>query len=1122
MQNLPKTTFKKVLLILAVFYTYSIGAQGAMTASVRLNESSARAIPRTSVDTNQPTTPLLKVLKRLYQEKSIYFLFTDPSIGATLVPDPDYSKLPDYILDELTKYSGLEYKKVAENTFVIKVASKARGGAEVADEKLYKLDQLLADEITIKGKVFNAKDNSPLENVSVKIVGTKKGTTTKADGSFTITLEKGQVLEFSSVNMVSKSLKVSEVKELQIFLQEADNSLSEVLVLAYGNQKRTTFTGAAATVKSSILESAPTTSVQESIQGNVAGVQSTNGSGQPGQAPDIRIRGIGSISASSSPLYVIDGIPVVSGDISGGNTNTIAGLNPNDIQSMTILKDASATSLYGSRAANGVVLITTKTGKSGKVKVNFTYQRGYNNYTIREDQKTLTTPQYIQYYREGWVNAGNSLASYDSLLTANKIDTTINTDWFKEVLRQGNYSQYNLNVSGGSDRSTYYMSGSYYESEAPSKGVNYNRGTFRTSITTEVSKRWSLKGGISGSYQRSTNFLGGSYFGNPIRAMYRLAPWLPVYKSDGVTYELGYNNGYNPVAVIETTRRLANTYNIAANASTTFKIAEGLQYEGSLALDFNHAFRSIYYDPRVGSAYIAVGGSVTNYTQDITNWVGTNILRYKRTFNDLHAVEAFAGYEAQSRGDLEISVTVNGIAPGTDTPAGGSMIDDATGTATGYRLLSKFFNSSYAFKDKYFVSGSVREDASSRFAKNNRQATFWSAGIGWNIANEKFFRVRTISELKVRASYGYTGNQGIDNFESQALYGTGGDYNQSSGLSLIQLGNDNLTWEKNRPFNIGLDFVAWKGRLTGTFEWFSRESSNLLRNQPVASTNGVTTVTVNNGAMKNTGVEASLSMVLISPSKARGFKWTTDVNITSYKNEITNIDSNFSNNANYLRRIGTNYYTHFQRGYAGVDPQTGEALWYSSTDKEQTTTNFNQAVRIRYGSAIPQFYGGMSHTFSYQNFRLSMHWFVNWGNLIYDDYGYLQKTDANLGFSDQSNGISRYEYERRWTTPGQITNVPKPVFLGTQSSSGSYESTRFLYDGSYIRLRDVNLSYNLPKKWLGRYKINTARAYVRGQNLFTWAKDKGYNTDPEAGIDGVLSQRPPVFNTILFGFEFSL
>ncbi|MFM7672595.1 MAG: SusC/RagA family TonB-linked outer membrane protein [Bacteroidota bacterium] len=1106
------------LAVVFLFCNLVAPAQGNFAGTSRPTETD-RTKERSQSDTNAPATALSSVLKKLNQEKGIFFMFTDPSIGSTQVSVPDYRKQTETILDEITRQVGLEYKKVADNTYVIRSANRSRSAGE---EKLYKFDQVAVEDIIVKGKVFNAKDNTPLENVTVKVVGAKKGTTTKADGSFTITVQKGQSLEFSSVNMVARTIKVNDTKEVQIFLQESENNLSEVMVVAYSNQKRSTFTGAATTVKTSVLESAPTTSVQESIQGNVAGVQSTNGSGQPGQTPDIRVRGIGSISASSTPLYVIDGIPVVSGDISGGNTNTIAGLNPNDIASMTILKDASANSLYGSRAANGVVLITTKSGKAGKVKVNFTYQRGYNNYTIRDEQKTLTTSQYIQYYREGWVNAGNPVSSYDSLLTANRIDTSINTDWFEQVLRQGKYSQYNLNVSGGSDRSTYYMSGSYYASEAPTKGVDYNRGTFRTSVTAEISKKWSVKGGMAGSYQRSTNFLGGSFFGNPIRAMYRLAPWLPVYESDGVTYELGYNNGYNPVAVIETTKRLAQTYNLAANASTTFKIMEGLQYEGSLALDFNHAFRSIYYDPRVGNTYVAVGGSVTNYTQDITNWVATNILRYKRSFRDKHIMEVFAGYEAQSRGDLETNVTVNGIAPGTSTPAGGSLIESATGTATGYKLVSKFLNGSYAFRDRYFVSGSIREDACSRFAKNFRSAIFWSAGIGWNIANENFFKIRSITELKLRASYGYTGNQGIDNFESQGLYSTGGDYNQSSGLTLAQLANDNLTWEKNRPFNIGLDFVAWKGRFTGSVEWYSRESSNLLRSQPVPSTNGVTTVTVNNGAMKNTGIEATVSMVLISPTKARGFKWTTDMNITSYRNEITKIDSNFSNNANYLRRVGTNYYTHYQRVFAGVDPQTGEALWYTSSDKEQTTNNFTQAVRIRCGSALPRFYGGMSHTLSYMNFRLSMHWFINWGNFIYDDYGYLQKTDANLGFSDQSNGISRYEYGRRWTTPGQITNVPKPVFLGTQSSSGSYESSRFLYDGSYIRLRDVQLSYSIPKKWLAKYKINTARAYVRGQNLYTWVKDKGYNTDPEAGIDGVLSQKPPVFNTVLFGIEFTL
>ncbi|NBR37467.1 MAG: hypothetical protein EBT80_08995 [Chitinophagales bacterium] len=249
----------------------------------------------------------------------------------------------------------------------------------------------------------------------------------------------------------------------------------------------------------------------------------------------------------------------------------------------------------------------------------------------------------------------------------------------------------------------------------------------------------------------------------------------------------------------------------------------------------------------------------------------------------------------------------------------------------------------------------------------------------------------------------------------------------------------------------------------------------------------------------------------------------TDLNVTAYRNEITEIDPNFSNNSNYFRRIGRDYYRHFQRGYAGVNPQNGEALWYNSTDKESTTNVFTTALpRIEFGSAIPRFYGGWTNTFSYQNFKLNFQFFINWGNQIYDEYGYLQKTDANLGFSDQSNGLSRYEFRRRWTTPGQITDVPKPVFLGTQSSAGSYESSRFLYDGSYIRLRDISLSYTFPKTWLAKAKVSSARMYIRGQNLFTYVRDKRFNTDPEVSIDGVMSQRPPVFNTLLFGIDFTL
>ena len=1076
------------------------------------------------------TTPLVNALRKLNKEKGTYFLFSESSIGNIPVQMPNMKGNTEDIISSITKQAGLAFTKVSENTYVIKsakgndAARTAAGTGTTELPSLVKLEDIRAEQITISGKVLNAKDNTPLENVTVRILGSKKGTATRADGSFTITIERGQSLEFSSVNMISKVVKSPDGRsEVIVLMQESENNLSEVVVVAYSSQKRSTFTGSASTIKNTAIENSPNASVQESLQGNIAGVQSTNGSGQPGSVPNIRVRGIGSINASATPLYVIDGIPVVSGDISGLNSNTIAGLNANDISSLTILKDASATSLYGSRAANGVILITTKTGKPGKSKVNFTYQQGFNNYNIRDEQKTLTTPQYVQFYREGWRNAGNPASSFDSLLRSNSIDTTVNTDWFDEVLRKGKYSQYNLSVSGGNEKSTYFMSGSYYKSEAPTKGVNYDKATYRMNLTTQITDRWSMKGGFSGNFQQSTNFLGGSFFGNPVRAMYRLAPWLPVYKSDGETYDLSYNSGYNPVAVIETTKRNAKTYNIGANASTKYKILNGLTYEGSAALDFNHAFRSVFYDPRVGNANVAVGGSIENSTQDITNWIVTNILRYKREFKGEHSFEAFAGYEAQSRNDVDISIVVNGIAPGTSTPAGGSQPELTTGTGTGNRLKSMFFNTNYSWKDRYFFSGSVRQDASSRFAKNFQSAVFWSIGGGWNLHNENFFRVDWINELRIRGSYGYTGNQGIDNFESQGLYNAGSDYNFSSGLSISQLANDNLTWEKNIPLDLGMDFSLLKGRLSGSFDWYTRTTSNLLVSQSIPSVNGVTSITVNNGAMQNKGIEIALSSVNISPSGRGGFKWVTDLNFTRNRNKITEIDSLFSNNGAYYRRVGNDYYNHFQRGYAGVNPANGEALWYTDNDKDSTTNVFTTALpRLVSGSALPKFYGGMTNSFSYKSFQLSFQLYVFWGNMIYDEYGYLQKTDANLGFSDQSNGMSRYEFNRRWTTPGQVTDVPKPDFLGTQSSAGSYESTRFLYNGSYVRLRDISFSYTLPKNFLAKAKVSSTRLYVRGQNLYTWVKDKRYNTDPEVGIDGVMSQRPPVFRTILFGIDISL
>jgi TonB-linked SusC/RagA family outer membrane protein len=984
---------------------------------------------------------------------------------------------------------------------------------------------LIAQNIQVNGKVFTSKDKSPLENVSISITSQRKGTNSQKDGTFSISAEKGQTLQFTSVNMKPKYYKVSNsVTDLAVFMDEAEDNLSDVVVVAYSTVKKSSFTGAAASIKNTLIENRSNTSFQESLQGNIAGVQSSNGSGNPGAMPDIRIRGIGSINASSAPLYVIDGVPVVTSDIAGsGQSNPLAGLNPNDIQNLTVLKDASATSLYGSRAANGVILITTKRGNSGKAKISFSMQQGFNNPTIRDNQKPLNTSEYLQYYKEGWINAGGNANNYDSLLLSKGVDKNVNTDWYGLTFRQGKYNQYNLNINGGNEKTTYFISGNIYKAQGSIKTEDFEKASYRININSLVTNRWTVRGGLSGNYQNSSDFSENTTAANPVRNFYRLVPWISPYLSDGITWNMGFNTQYNPIAVFETLKKENKIYNVSANGFSEYKIIDGLTLESTFGVDFNHAYRTIIQDARVGATYIARNGQIEDYSNDVTNIIATNILRYKKSFNEKHNLELFVGYETQSRNDRDLNVIVNNITPGTITPAGGSVVRAGTGAGTSNAMTGKFANGSYSFNDRYFLTGSLRQDVSSKFALNYQSANFWSVGGGWNISKEQFFTSNWINELRLRGSYGYTGNNnGFGNFQSQGLYTVGADYNSNSGITLSQLANNNLTWEKNNPLNFGLDFNLLKGRMTGSIDWYTRTTSNLILDQPIPSSNGVTSITVNSGAMKNTGIELALSTVVINPNNNNGFKWVIDLNYTQNKNEITKIDSSFSNNADYYRRVGYDYYTMYQRSYAGVNPANGEALWHANEAKDSTTNLYTPSLpRFIDGSATPKFYGSITNAFTYKNFGFRFQLYVYWGNKIYDDFGPLYHSDAGTGLIDLSNGITKDEYARRWTTPGQFTDVPKPVYLGTQSGGSSFGSTRFLYDGSYIRLRDVSLSYTLKSDDFvkSKLKFNSAKFYVTGQNLFTYMKDKRLYTDPEVGLDGKLTGRPPVFSTLIFGLD---
>ena len=903
---------------------------------------------------------------------------------------------------------------------------------------------------------------------------------------------------------------------IDIVLQEADNSLEEVVVVAYGSQKRSTYTGAASNVNLEMVEKAPRSSLQESLQGNVPGVISTNGSGQPGSVPSVRIRGIGSINASSAPLYVVDGIPVVSGDITGYNTNTLAAINSSDIESFVVLKDASATALYGSRGANGVILITTKKGKAGKTRFNFTIQRGVNIASIAAKNKTLNTTEAIQYMREAWTNAGRNPDLFNQELINRDVDSTKNTDWFEEVMHNGSFMNADLNVSGGTDKNTFYLSGAYYKAEAAQRGVGYDKGTLRLNINNKALAKLSFHGGIGLAYQKANSSLGGSFFANPIRSMYRLQPWLDVYNPDG-SYNISYNSGYNPVALIETNFRKGETYYVNSNIGATYKFTQAISLESLVAVDFNHGYTQSYSDPRYGNANVSAGGVAENYSQDILNWINTNILRYKKEIKS-HTFEAFAGYEVNKRTDKDQRTIVHQLIPGRQTGATGSLPVLSSATITSNAVLSSFLNATYDYDDRYYASASFRRDGSSRFGRDNKFGNFWSIGAGWSISKEKFFNVKWMTDLRLRASYGATGNQtGIENFAALGLYSTGSDYDGTPGYVFSQFENNTLTWEKNYPLNIGLDFTVFNGKVRGTVEYYKRNTKSLLLDVLVPATNGISSFLDNYGSMKNEGIELGIATTNIRPKKADGLRWTSNIVFSANKNTITNINAPIR--TDFLNReIGLDFYQWYLVGYAGVDTATGRAMWYRNGSKEETTTSFSAATRFNQGSALPDFTGSLKNTISYKNFTLMFQFYINWGNKVRDIHGVFSSADASAGFSATGN-ISRYNYDHRWQKPGDVTDVPKPVYLGQQTGLSNMMSTRFLYDGSYVRLRDASLSYNLPRKLVRKFKLTSSKLYFRSNNLFTWVKDKRLIFDPEVPVDGTVDQRPPVFKTVLIGLD---
>lgn len=983
--------------------------------------------------------------------------------------------------------------------------------------------QATAQDKNVLGTVTN-KNGEPLANANVLVKGTRIGTSTGVDGKFSLLVpNNAKTLVISSVNFKSREIVISTTP-ISIQLESSTDDLSEVVVVAYGTIKKPELTGAINTVKAADIENRPFTSVDKALQGAVPGLQSAAASGAPGAIQQIRLRGIGSINASSEPLWVIDGIPVNSGDASRITTsaNLLSTLNPNDIESISVLKDASAASLYGSRAANGVILITTKKGKSGKTKFRLDTEIGQNDIAYYNNRyRPLNAAEYFELTREGLINANLATpANVNQVMTANfGFGNGVDFDWLNAVTRKANQQQVNLSASGGNDRTTFNLSGGYFRQDGVSIESGFKRYNGAISLVNKATDKLTFSGNITAGFVNQEAPLTGGAFGNPILNAYFLLPSKQAYKEDG---SLNYGapdfpNGviYNPVAVSKLDKRSLKQLGLRGSFQADYKILPNLKFTSRFGMDYNVLEENNYNNPFHGDGQTANGRGFSFYTR-LFNYSFTNLLDYQLALlpqKDLK-LNLQAGYEAQDSRTFQSNIQAEGF-PATSAltlPVVAATPIAASATGSDYSFASALSSLNINFQDRFVVSGSFRRDGSSRFGINNRYGNFWSAGISWNLDQEKFIQqIDAIQQLKIRASYGTNGNASIGNYDWQPTYGFGFNYNQQPGSAPNNIGNLDLTWELNKPFNVGIDLAMFNNRVRLNADYYNRKTTNLLLDAPLSRSSGFGTIRGNFGSMENKGIEINLGLTLI---KAKSFDWDLSINYALNQNKILETVNNQDILAGvFMRRPGYDFQSLYLRVWAGVDPQTGDPLWYTDGTRKETTNNWNQAQRVIYGSATPSYFGAVNNRFRFKNFSLDAQFYYNAGNYVQDTWaGFYMGSGNGGGF----NKILR-QYTDRWKNPGDNAALPKYIYNGNKLAQNA--STLYIYKGDYIRLRDITLNYQVPGTVLKPLGFSNANFYVRGTNLFTWVRDKNLPWDPEQGINSQTNLNIFIPKTITVGLN---
>lgn len=993
--------------------------------------------------------------------------------------------------------------------------------------------RLWAQGQRITGRVTSAQDGLPLPGVNIQVKGTTTGASTDANGNYSINAPGAtSVLVLTSIGLVNQEITVGNRTVINVQMQEALNELAQVVVTGYNTTQRKDITGSIASVSPDKFKDIPVTSFDQALQGQAAGVQVQQSSGTPGGGMTVRIRGNTSISASNRPLFIVDGVPVEDGaltgrDFGGQQDNAFSLFNANDIESIEVLKDASAKAIYGSRAANGVVLVTTKRGKSNQ-KTGFTIdvQRGLTDVVRRPD--LLNSSELLDLQREAVTNAG---LDPDKLGLIKGVTDGINTDWIDAVLRKGVYQQYQLSTQGGNDRTQFYLSGSYRDEEGVQINNRFTRYTGQFKFDHKATDRLSF--GMNLTLSRSfnkrvkgDNFLDGVYSG----AMKSL-PYYSPYNDQGkltVPNDPDYPGfpNFNPLAQSLLPR--FNTYAVKALAGVyaEYEIIDNLRFRSKVSIDYNNVTED-NFEPSttaIGGFLASVGGQgygdFSNTT--LATLINTNTLRYDFLLNEKHRFNAMAGFEVLQR--TERGGNLQGrLFPSDDftyiTSAG--IVDQGTSNLTNSGLVSTFGEVRYDYDQKYLATITARYDGSSRFGQNRRFGAFPSASLAWRISSEKFMEKysRFLSDLKLRASFGFTGNERIGDFQFLGTWAAT-TYSGASGVGPNRLANPLLQWERTREANVGLDASFFSGRLNVTIDAYDNLTDRLLFAQPIPLTTGFESVQGNIGKVGNRGAELTISTVNV----AKAVRWTTDLNLSHNDNKVVELASDVPLFRGYTGNGvgGTNVIlqgqplgTFWGLKFLGVDPATGNAIYDDKNGDGRITPDDGQVI----GNAQAKLYGGLTNRVSWKGIDVSAFLQFSYGNSIMNlsDATALVNTGADI-----QNNQSRKALQR-WRKEGDITSVPKYVYENTYNN---YLSSRFVEDGSYLRLKNVSIGYNFPKAWINKYKIGNARVYASATNLLTWTRYSG--ADPEVStLDGSTTAQGidfftfPQVKTVLVGLSLS-